>query len=85
MKTVGFVVCPDFENCFEESTTPNEIPKHQAELYESNTKDLVDEDQRNKVFELLCENATVFSSNSSDLGRTGYVICNLNCAVVLCL
>jgi hypothetical protein len=72
-ETVSFIVCPDFENCFEESTTRNEIPKHLAELYESNTKDLVYEDQRNKVFDLLCENATVFSSNSSYLGRTDIV------------
>ncbi|CAB4034069.1 Retrovirus-related Pol poly from transposon 412, partial, partial [Paramuricea clavata] len=40
-ETVSFVVCPDFENCFEESTTRNEIPKHLAELYESSTKDLI--------------------------------------------
>ncbi len=74
-ETVSFVVCPDFEDCLggsggsEESTTP----KHLAELYESSTKDLVDEEQRNKVFDLLCENATVFSSDSSDLGRTDIV------------
>ncbi len=78
-ETVSFVVCTDFEDCLggsgggEESTTPKEIPKHLAELYDSGTKDLVDEEQRNKGFDLLCENATVFSSDSSDLGRTDIV------------
>ena len=49
------------------------MPKHLTELDEGSTKDLVDENQRRKVFDLLCENADVFSSDSSDLGRTGIV------------
>ena len=46
------------------------MPKHLTELYESSTKDLVDENQRNKVFDLLRQNADVFSS---DLRRTDTV------------
>ena len=75
-ETVSFVVRPDFESCpggSEESTTLKEIPKHLAELYESSARDLVDEEQRNKLFGLLWENATVFSSDPSDLGRTDIV------------
>ena len=49
------------------------MPKHLTEVYESSTKDLVDESQRNKVFDLLRENADIFSSDSSDLGRTDIV------------
>ena len=72
-ETVNFVVCSDFENGFQESTYSKEMPKHLTELYEGSTKELVDENQRRKVFDLLCENADVFSSDSSDLGRTGIV------------
>ena len=51
------------------------MPKHLTELYESlNTKDLVDENQRNKVFDLLRENADIFSSDFSDLGRTNNIL-----------
>ena len=50
------------------------MPKHLTEVYESNTKDLVDENQRNKVFDLLRENADIFSSDSSDLGRTNNIL-----------
>ena len=72
-ETANFVVCSDFENGFQESKYSKEMPKHLTELYEGSTKDLVDENQRRKVFDLLCENADVFSSDSSDLGRTGIV------------
>jgi hypothetical protein len=53
-ETVSFVVCP--------------LKTSSGTLRVYSTKYLVDEDQRKKVFNLLCENATVFSSNSSDLG-----------------
>ena len=39
----------------------------------SSARDLVGEEQRNKLFSLLCENATVFSSDPSDLGGTDIV------------
>ena len=72
-EAVNFVVCPDFENTSGESRPSKEIPNHLAGLYESSAKDLVNEDQRDEVRSLLCENAALFSTDSSDLGRTDIV------------
>ena len=70
---VNFLACPHFDNCSGEPKLSMEIPKHLTEFYERSTKDLVNVEQSKKVFDLLCENATVFSSDSSDLGRTAIV------------
>ena len=52
---VNFVACPHFDNCSGEPKLSVEIPKHLTELYERSTKDLVNVEQSEKVFDLLCE------------------------------
>ena len=51
-ETVNLVVCADFENSFGEPKLSKEIPKHLAELYKKSTSELVNAEQRERVFEL---------------------------------
>ena len=51
----------------------NELPQHLQRLFEDSVQELYDDDQRKKVYALLCRNADLFAKDSSDLGRTDIV------------
>ena len=54
------------------------LPSYLESLYENSIKDLTSEDEKTKVYNLLCENTDIFSQGPNDLGRTKLVKHKIN-------
>ena len=56
----------------------SKIPEHLRTLYESSIQDLDTEEQKRKVYDLLCNNSDLFSEGPDDIGRTSFVKHKIN-------
>ncbi|CAB4041567.1 Hypothetical predicted protein, partial [Paramuricea clavata] len=77
------VSCVTDQNVAENQSTDSsdkcsKIPEHLKTLYRNSVKDLTTEYQKTKVYNLLCDNADLFSKGSNDIGRTDLVKHKIN-------
>ena len=77
------VSCVTDQNVAENQSTDSsdkcrKLPGHLKTLYRNSVEDLTTEYQKTKVYNLLCNNADLFSKGSNDIGRTDLVKHKIN-------